>query len=153
MKEASSNPVVLNSSKVRICTQEILVKKLLLVVLSLCTFSVAAAGKSDVDFVNKFANYKAKHNTSTFKAAKAWGTHLKQSPDKILKRYIGAKFEAAKNTDSVVVEAVDAFKESGLSYEKSLSAVSDIVGQLTETLNTIYTRASGAKGSGIASNR
>ncbi len=153
--DANSNPVVLNSLSLRICKQEFLVKKFLLAVLSLSTLYTAPtlAAMTDAVFVNKFATYKAKHKVTTYRAAKVWSAHLKQSPEKVLQRYISTRFNQAKNSDAIVVEAVDAFKESGLSYDKSLAAVSDIVGQLPETLNTIYTRATGAKArGGLAAN-
>ncbi len=107
--------------------------------------SSSTARMSNAELVNRFATYKAKNNLSTYRTAQFFSSRLRINTTEILKRYIGTRFAQSKNGDAVVVEAVNAFKESGMTYEQSLAAVSDIVGQLTETLNSIYTRASGGK--------
>lgn len=105
----------------------------------------SATRLTDEDLVKRFTIYKAKKNLSTYRTAQFFGSRLRLSPEQVLKRYVGTRFNNSQNGDAVIVEAINAFKESGLSYQQSLAAVSDIVGQLTETLNSIYTRASGGK--------
>lgn len=107
--------------------------------------SPAAPRLTDEDLVKRFSAFRAKRNLSTYRTAQFFSSRLRLSTAEVLKRYIGTRFNNSENGDAVIVEAVDAFKESGLSYQESLAAVSDIVGQLTETLNSIYTRASGGK--------
>lgn len=118
--------------------------KLLIAVLGMISLLSFSTYANEAQFLAKFSTYKSKKSLSAYQTAKVFGSHFRKSPASILKRYISAKYNGSRNTDSVIVEAVDAFKESGLSYDQSLAAVSDIVGQLPETLNSIYTRASGS---------
>jgi len=106
--------------------------------------STANAGANDESFVRKFMSYRAKHNVSTYRAAKAFANHLKKNPEQILKRYLSAAYSIGGPTqEAAVVHVIDAFKESGMSHDMALTKVSDSVGQMTDTLDSIYQRVSG----------
>lgn len=121
----------------------------------------ANASNSDASFVRKFNSYKAKHKISAYRAAKAFANHHRKNPEQILKRYISAAYAiGGPSQEAAVVHGIDAFKESGLSHEMALTKVSDMVGQMTETLDAIYQREAGNRiaaparaGRGLASVR
>jgi hypothetical protein len=116
---------------------------LTLLILAPLAVPEAHAGSNDAAFLRKFTSYRAKNRLSTYQAAKAIAAKTKRTPDLILKRYISASYEAGNTAQEMgVVYGVDAFKESGLSHQVALTRVSDIVGQLTDTLDAVYQRVS-----------
>lgn len=89
-------------------------------------------------FSRQFNTYRAKYSTTTFKTAKAFSSRLRIKPEQVLKRYITEQWLAGNQQSKAIVEGIEAFQESGLSYQQALVKVSDIVGQLTDTLDSIY---------------
>ncbi len=98
----------------------------------------AAARGNDHAFLKKFLNYRAQNKTSTLKTAESLAAQYKKSTDQILARFIRTQFSEGKNPELAVVFGVEAFLEQGLSMEQSLSKVSDLTGQMTTTLESMY---------------
>lgn len=120
-------------------------KNLLLTVTGMLTAAtISSAAFAESAFVTKFTNYRSKHKISTYRAAQAFAKAMKTRPEQILKRYVSEAYSGGgRHQDAAIVHGIDALKESGLSHGMALSRVSDMVGQMTETLEAIYQRSAG----------
>lgn len=109
--------------------------------------SVAVAGVSDESFIQQFSSYRAKNQISPLRTAQALAATMKLKPLQVLNRYVSAKwiakgkFGGLSSQQWAVIDGVDSYIEMGLSHEEALSKVSDLTGQMTETLESIYSAA------------
>ncbi len=104
----------------------------------------SAASSNDEGFLRKFASHRSQNRLTTYRAAQSLGQQMRLRPEQVLKRYISASYSRGGAAQTAaVVYGVDAFKESGLSHEMALLKVSDTLGQLTTTLDAIYSQARG----------
>jgi hypothetical protein len=95
-------------------------------------------------FSDQFNNYRAKYALTTYQTAKAFSSRLHIKPEQVLKRYVMEQWMTSSRKNQAIIDGIDAFRESGLNHEQALTKMSDIVGQLTETLQAIYTQERGA---------
>lgn len=99
---------------------------------------------SNQGFSSQFNNYRAKYALTTFQTAKAFSTRLHIRPEQVLKRYVTEQWLTSSRKNQAIIDGIDAFRESGLTHDQALVKVSDIVGQLTDTLQAIYVQERGA---------
>ncbi len=115
-------------------------KRIVMALISFVAFSLTglpAAADSDRMFAAKFLNYKIKNKLSALQTAETLANRYKKSPEQMISRFIRSQFEQPKHPDLAIVYGIEAFREQGLTHEQALTKVSDLIGQLPETVEAM----------------
>ncbi len=116
--------------------------KNILVILTFLVSSVAGATGKDATYVSRFEKIQSKNKFSTYQTAAWIGKKTKKNAEAVLRRYISASWSVGNQ--QAIARGIDALKEAGKSHDEAVTLVSDVVGQLTSTVEAMYRQNSNA---------